>query len=166
MMEGKFRPNHFNGVATIVTKLFEIFIPDYCFFGEKDYQQVVIIKKIIETNFKETKMIICDTIREKNGLAISSRNCFLNKKKFMESAIIYKMLVFARNNINKINFRLLENIISKKINEISGFELEYLDFRDANSLKKISSINSKKHIRAFICVKVNGIRLIDNIELK
>ena len=165
-MEGKFRPNHFNGVATIVTKLFEIFIPDYCFFGEKDYQQVVIIKKIIETNFKETKMIICDTIREKNGLAISSRNCFLSKKKFMESAIIYKMLVFARNNINKINFRLLENIIAKKINEISGFELEYLDFRDANSLKKISTINSKKHIRAFICVKVNGIRLIDNIELK
>ena len=166
MMEGKFRPNHFNGVATIVTKLFEIFIPDYCFFGEKDYQQVVIIKKIIETNFKETKMIICDTIREKNGLAISSRNCFLSKKKFMESAIIYKMLVFARNNINKINFGLLENIIAKKINEISGFELEYLDFRDANSLKKISTINSKKHIRAFICVKVNGIRLIDNIELK
>ena len=166
VMEGKFRPNHFNGVATIVTKLFEIFIPDYCFFGEKDYQQVVIIKKIIETNFKETKMIICDTIREKNGLAISSRNCFLSKKKFMESAIIYKMLVFARNNINKINFRLLENIIAKKINEISGFELEYLDFRDANSLKKISTINSKKHIRAFICVKVNGIRLIDNIELK
>ena len=166
IMEGKFRPNHFNGVATIVTKLFEIFIPDYCFFGEKDYQQVVIIKKIIETNFKETKMIICDTIREKNGLAISSRNCFLSKKKFMESAIIYKMLVFARNNINKINFRLLENIIAKKINEISGFELEYLDFRDANSLKKISTINSKKHIRAFICVKVNGIRLIDNIELK
>ena len=166
IMEGKFRPNHFNGVATIVTKLFEIFIPDYCFFGEKDYQQVVIIKKIIETNFKETKMIICDTIREKNGLAISSRNCFLSKKKIMESAIIYKMLVFARNNINKINFRLLENIIAKKINEISGFELEYLDFRDANSLKKISTINSKKHIRAFICVKVNGIRLIDNIELK
>ena len=166
IMEGKFRPNHFNGVATIVTKLFEIFIPDYCFFGEKDYQQVIIIKKIIETNFKETKMIICDTIREKNGLAISSRNCFLSKKKFMESAIIYKMLVFARNNINKINFRLLENIIAKKINEISGFELEYLDFRDANSLKKISTINSKKHIRAFICVKVNGIRLIDNIELK
>ncbi len=166
IMEGKFRPNHFNGVATIVTKLFEIFIPDYCFFGEKDYQQVVIIKKIIKTNFKETKMIICDTIREKNGLAISSRNCFLSKKKFMESAIIYKMLVFARNNINKINFRLLENIIAKKINEISGFELEYLDFRDANSLKKISTINSKKHIRAFICVKVNGIRLIDNIELK
>ena len=166
IMEGKFRPNHFNGVATIITKLFEIFMPDYCFFGEKDYQQVIIIKKIIETNFKETKMIICDTIREKNGLAISSRNCFLSKKKFMESAIIYKMLVFARNNINKINFRLLENIIAKKINEISGFELEYLDFRDANSLKKISTINSKKHIRAFICVKVNGIRLIDNIELK
>ena len=166
IMEGKFRPNHFNGVATIVTKLFEIFIPDYCFFGEKDYQQVIIIKKIIETNFKETKMIICDTIREKNGLAISSRNCFLSKKKFMESAIIYKMLVFARNNIDKINFRLLENIIAKNINEISGFELEYLDFRDANSLKKISTINSKKHIRAFICVKVNGIRLIDNIELK
>ena len=166
VMEGKFRPNHFNGVATIVTKLFEIFMPDYCFFGEKDYQQVIIIKKIIETNFKETKMIICDTIREKNGLAISSRNCFLSKKKFMESAIIYKMLVFARNNINKINFRLLENIIAKKINEISGFELEYLDFRDANSLKKISTINSKKNIRAFICVKVNGIRLIDNIELK
>ena len=166
VMEGKFRPNHFNGVATIITKLFEIFVPDYCFFGEKDYQQVIIIKKIIETNFKQTKMIICDTIREKNGLAISSRNCFLSKKKFMESAIIYKMLVFARNNINKINFRLLENIITKNINEISGFELEYLDFRDANSLKKISTINSKKHIRAFICVKVNGIRLIDNIELK
>ena len=111
-------------------------------------------------------MIICNTIREKNGLAISSRNCLLSKKKFMESAIIYKMLVFAKKNINKIDFKLLENIIIKKINEISGFELEYLDFRNANSLKKISTINSKQNIRVFICVKVNGIRLIDNIELK
>ena len=166
VMEGKFRRSHFNGVATIVSKLFKLFMPDYCFFGEKDYQQVLIIKKIIENNFKDTKMIICNTIREKNGLAISSRNCLLSKKKFMESAIIYKMLVFAKKNINKIDFKLLENIIIKKINEISGFELEYLDFRNANSLKKISTINSKQNIRLFICVKVNGIRLIDNIELK
>ena len=166
IMEGEFRSNHFNGVATIVSKLFEIFKPDFTFFGEKDFQQALIIKKIINKTFKKTKLIICNTVREKNGLAISSRNQLLSEKKFINSAIIYKMLVFAKDNIGKISMQKLKKIIYSNINKLPGFELEYLDFRDTNYLKKVTNLNSNENIRVFICVIVDGVRLIDNIKLK
>ena len=94
ILEGKFRPNHFNGVATIVKKLFEIFEPYFVFFGEKDFQQTLIIKKIIYKFFPEINIIICPTIRDKNGLALSSRNKLISKNSLSKCGIIFELLQF------------------------------------------------------------------------
>ncbi len=166
VMEGKHRPNHFNGVATIVTKLFDIFKPDYTFFGQKDFQQVLIIKNIIEKKFKETKLITCKTVREANGLAISSRNRLLDHNDYVNSKIIYEMLVFAKDSFNKLKINEIKEHVSNKINSVPNFELVYLDFRNSNSLEKIISSKENQNLHIFICVKVNGIRLIDNIDAK
>lgn len=165
VMEGKYRPNHFNGVATIVTKLFEIFEPDFTFFGEKDFQQVLIIEHLINKKFPKINLVICNTVREKNGLAISSRNNLLNKKIYKKCGLIYDMLVYAKEHIRKKDIYKIKEHIIDKINSISSFELEYFDIRDSKFLEKIDILDKKQKIRAFICVKVDGIRLIDNMKL-
>ena len=166
VMEGKYRPNHFNGVATIVTKLFNIFKPDYTFFGQKDFQQVLIVKNIIEKNFNGIKLITCKTVRETNGLAISSRNRLLDEDDYVNSKIIYEMLVFAKDSLNKLKISEIKDYVSSKINSIPNFKLDYLDFRNSNSLEKIICSESNQNLHIFICVKINGIRLIDNINAK
>ena len=165
VMEGNYRPNHFNGVATIVTKLFEIFEPDFTFFGEKDFQQVLIIKYLISKKFPKINLVICNTVREKNGLAISSRNKLLNKKIYKKCGLIYDMLVFAKKHIREKDINKIKEHIINKLNAISSFELEYFEIRDSEFLEKIDILVKKQKIRAFICVKVDGIRLIDNMEL-
>ena len=165
VMEGNYRPNHFNGVATIVAKLFEIFEPDFTFFGEKDFQQVLIIKHLISKKFPKINLVICNTVREKNGLAISSRNKLLNKKIYKKCGLIYDMLVFAKKHIREKDINKIKEHIINKLNAISSFELEYFEIRDSEFLEKIDILVKKQKIRAFICVKVDGIRLIDNMEL-
>jgi pantoate--beta-alanine ligase len=166
VMEGKYRPNHFNGVATVVSKLFDIFKPDYTFFGQKDYQQVLIVKNIINKNFNGIKLITCKTVRETNGLAISSRNRLLDENDYVNSKIIYEMLVFAKDSFDKLKISEIKEHVSNKINSIPNFELVYLDFRNSNSLEKIICSEANQNLHIFICVKVNGIRLIDNIDAK
>ena len=165
VMEGNYRPNHFNGVATIVAKLFEIFEPDFTFFGEKDFQQVLIIKHLISKKFPKINLVICNTVREKNGLAISSRNKLLNKKNYKKCGLIYDMLVFAKKHIREKDINKIKEHIINKLNAISSFELEYFEIRDSEFLEKIDILVKKQKIRAFICVKVDGVRLIDNMEL-
>tara|TARA_B100001758_G_scaffold245801_1_gene259543 strand:+ start:1572 stop:2417 length:846 start_codon:yes stop_codon:yes gene_type:complete len=165
VMEGNYRPNHFNGVATIVAKLFEIFEPDFTFFGEKDFQQVLIIKHLISKKFPKINLVICNTVREKNGLAISSRNKLLNKKIYKKCGLIYDMLVFAKKHIREKDINKIKEHIINKLNAISSFELEYFEIRDSEFLEKIDILVKKQKIRAFICVKVDGVRLIDNMEL-
>ena len=164
-MEGKYRPNHFNGVATIVTKLFKIFKPDFTFFGEKDFQQVLIIKHLISKKFPKINLVICNTVREKNGLAISSRNNLLNKKIYKKCGLIYDMLVYAKEHVRKKDINKIKEYIIDKINSVLSFELEYFEIRDSKFLEKIDILDKKQKIRAFICVKVDGIRLIDNMKL-
>ena len=165
VMEGNYRPNHFNGVATIVAKLFEIFEPDFTFFGEKDFQQLLIIKHLISKKFPKINLVICNTVREKNGLAISSRNKLLNKKIYKKCGLIYDMLVFAKKHIREKDINKIKEHIINKLNAISSFELEYFEIRDSEFLEKIDILVKKQKIRAFICVKVDGVRLIDNMEL-
>ena len=165
VMEGKYRPNHFNGVATIVTKLFKIFKPDFTFFGEKDFQQVLIIKHLISKKFPKINLVICNTVREKNGLAISSRNNLLNKKIYKKCGLIYDMLVYAKEHVGKKDINKIKEYIIDKINSVLSFELEYFEIRDSKFLEKIDILDKKQKIRAFICVKVDGIRLIDNMKL-
>ena len=163
ILEGKFRPDHFNGVATIVKKLFEIFEPCFVFFGEKDFQQTLIIKKIIYKFFQEINIIICPTIRDKNGLALSSRNKLISKNSLSKCRIIFETLQFAKANYIKVDFVDLLVTIKSKIETIKNFELEYFEIRNEENLMIYNQNDYKKSFRGFISVKVEGVRLIDNL---
>jgi len=164
-LEGKFRSNHFNGVATIVSILFKLFQPLHAYFGEKDYQQTQIINKLIDLEKINVNMIICSTVREKNGLALSSRNKLLSIKNKEKSSIIFESLLFLKKAFNKnINKLYLEEIKST-INLFNDFEVEYLEVVNNKSLQIELELNEHESYRAFICVSVNGVRLIDNILL-
>ena len=164
ILEGIKRPGHFNGVATIVKKLFEIFNPNFVFFGEKDFQQTMIIQKIIDCYFEDIKMIICPTIRAKNGLALSSRNSLLSKKAKKNISIIYDSLLFAKQNFYKFSAKELKKIIKSNIEKNQGFLLEYFELRCSKTLKICNQENNQNSsCRAFICVIADGVRLIDNL---
>jgi len=164
ILEGIKRPGHFDGVATIVKKLFEIFNPNFVFFGEKDFQQTMIVQKIIDSYFKNIKMHVCPTIREKNGLALSSRNSLLSKQVKKNISIIYDSLLFAKQNFYKFSQEELKKIIKINIEKNKGFFLEYFELRCSKTLKICNSENKKNsYCRAFICVIADGVRLIDNL---
>ena len=165
VLEGKYRKNHFNGVATIVSKLLHLFKPKNVYFGEKDYQQVLIIKNLIKFEKIKVKLILCPTIREKNGLALSSRNKLLSSDQRNSLSIIYKSLKYIAENFTKSDFKSIRKNIINKIEEIKSFKVEYLEIADANTLEICDKINPKKSHRAFICVSINKVRLIDNILL-
>ena len=165
-LEGKYRNNHFSGVGTIVSKLFNIFKPTKAFFGEKDFQQTRIIDRLIKIKKFQTELIICPTIREKNGLALSSRNALLSTENKNKAAIIYKTLIYFKENLSKSTFQKIYNDCKKEINSLDDFELEYLEITENETLKKVKKIEANKSFRIFICVLVNGVRLIDNILVK
>ena len=164
ILEGIKRPGHFDGVATIVKKLFEIFNPNFVFFGEKDFQQTMVIQKIIDGYFEDIKMIICPTIRAENGLALSSRNSLLSKKAKKNISIIYDSLLFAKQNFYKFSAKELKKIIKSNIEKNQGFLLEYFELRCSKTLKICNQENNQNSsCRAFICVIADGVRLIDNL---
>jgi len=160
-MEGEFRNNHFQGVATVVELLLDIVKPDRAYFGEKDFQQLQIIKGL-KTNIK---IIGCETQREKSGLALSSRNNKLSSKSKKVASNIFKSLTFLKSNISNYNIKDLTNTVIDNINSFDQMNLEYLIIADEDKLVPTDSINFKKKYRAFISVFVDGIRLIDNIAL-
>ena len=164
-LEGRFRVNHFNGVATIVSKLLELFKPSSIYFGEKDYQQTQIIKRLISLEKINVKMIICPTIREKNGLAMSSRNNLLSNFDKKNSSIIYNSLNILKNNFKNSDLAKIKKEIIYNINKNPNFKVEYFEIANAKTLQIDSVINPEKSYRAFICVLVNEVRLIDNILL-
>jgi len=160
-MEGEFRNNHFEGVATVVELLLDIVKPDTAYFGEKDFQQLQIIKSL-KTNIKITG---CETQREKSGLALSSRNNKLSLKSKKVASNIFKNLTFIKTNISNYKIEDLRTTVIDKINSFDQMNLEYLIIADEDKLVPTDFINSKKKYRAFISVFVDGIRLIDNIAL-
>ena len=165
VMEGKFRENHFNGVATIVTKLLTLFKPNFVFFGEKDFQQILIVQQIIDESFHGTNLVRCETIRNENGLALSSRNKLLNRKDYNNSNIIHHMLVFSKKNLMKIPYHKIKAHVTSEINKVENFKLEYFEIRDEKTLFEIKKNSNNTTLRAFISVKVNSVRLIDNYLL-
>ena len=164
-MEGKFRPGHFDGVGTIVKRLFEIVNPTRAYFGEKDFQQVQIVKKMVEKNHIPVVVISCPIFREINNLAMSSRNERLTLHEREEAGIIYKILNKAKakfsNNSAKKTTQWVENEFKKN----KTFTLEYFEIADEETLTTCNRKNKNKNYRAFIAVFVNNIRLIDTISL-
>lgn len=165
VMEGKFRIGHFDGVGTVVKRLFEIVKPDNAYFGEKDYQQLTIVKKMVEIEKIPVNIIGCRISRELDGLAMSSRNKRLTEAERLEAPIIYKSLqkakaMFADNDIGKIKV-MVTDIFSD--NEI--LSLEYFEIADEATLLPADKKAEGKKYRGFIAVFADTVRLIDNIAL-
>ncbi len=164
-MEGKFRPGHFNGVGTIVKKLFEIVKPTNTYFGEKDFQQLQIVKKMVSKNHLQVNVIGCPIFREPNGLAMSSRNERLTEKQREEASLIYKTLVEAKEKFTIDSAKSVADWVKKVFEKNPTFELEYFQIADESTLLPCLRKNKNKKYRAFIAVFVNNIRLIDTISL-
>lgn len=163
-MEGKFRPGHFNGVGTIVKRLFEIVTPTNAYFGEKDFQQLQIVKKLVEKNDLPVNVIGCPIFREDNLLAMSSRNERLTADERKEASIIYKVLTEAKEIFQNSTPEETIKFVEESFKDNKRFELEYFVIADESTLLSIDhKINDKKY-RAFIAVFVNSIRLIDTIS--
>jgi len=163
-MEGKFRPGHFDGVGTIVKRLFEIVKPDKAYFGEKDFQQLQIIRKLVEKEKLDVEIIGCPIFREKNGLAMSSRNTRLSEKEKKEASIIYNTLIKAKEYFGTKSASEVSKFVKKTFSKSSMFDLEYFEIADEKTLLSCKRKNKNKKYRAFIAVFVNNVRLIDTIS--
>ncbi len=165
-MEGKFRPGHFNGVGTIVKRLFEIVTPTNAYFGEKDFQQLQIVKKMVSKNQLAVNIIGCEIFREANGLAMSSRNERLSKTEREQAAMIYQTLLEAKEKFQTQSCEEVKNWVKEVFQSNSIFDLEYFEIADEATLLPCVEQSKNKNYRAFIAVFVNNIRLIDTISLK
>ena len=164
-MEGKFRPGHFDGVGEVVKRLFENVKPTNAYFGKKDFQQLQIVKKLVEKLKSNVKIIGCEIFREKNGLAMSSRNERLTSEERADAKIIFETLtnakqLFGTKSVKEVS-KWVENIFEK----YPKFVLEYFEIADEKTLSSCKRKSKGKKYRAFIAVFVNSIRLIDTVSL-
>lgn len=164
-MEGRFRPGHFDGVGTIVKRLFEIVKPNNAYFGEKDFQQLQIVKKLAEKYRIPVNVVGCPIYREPNGLAMSSRNERLTIEERKNAAIIYKTITQAKKLFATKSAKGVTEFVTKTFEEYPDFELEYFQIADEATLLPCIRKNKTKKYRAFLAVFVNKIRLIDTISL-
>jgi pantoate--beta-alanine ligase len=166
VMEGKFRPGHFNGVGVVVAKLFNLVKPDRAYFGQKDLQQTVIIKKMAETLSFDVELVICDTLREESGLAMSSRNALLAESDKELAPMVFKSLQIAKDLYLKgINIVEIINKATEAIKLNSRFRLEYFELVDLDSLISLEKNEKKLPIAVCIACFLGEIRLIDNIVI-
>jgi len=166
LMEGKFRIGHFNGVGTIVKTLFEIIEPDKAYFGEKDFQQLQIIKKMVEKHKINVKIKGCAIYREEDGLAMSSRNIRLTPTQREAAPFIHKILKKVKKKFKTEEISIINNWVEKKFKEHPILDLEYFTIANEKTLETIETKEFSKKNRAFIAVFAGKIRLIDNIQLK
>ena len=165
-MEGKFRDGHFNGVGTIVKTLFEIVKPNVAYFGQKDFQQLQIIKKMVKKHHLNLKIKGCPIFREEDGLAMSSRNVRLNVELRKAAPFIYKTLKKARKKFKTKSAEKVVSWVENKFKKHPLLDLEYFTIADEKTLETLIHKESDKKYRAFIAVFAGDIRLIDNIKLK
>jgi len=164
VMEGAFRPGHFKGVAIVVKRLFEIITPDKAYFGEKDYQQLAIIKKLVEKENLDIEIVPCPTVREPDGLAMSSRNLKLSKDSRELAAMISWIL---RESVKRMKYKSPEELkewVYKKFNEIEQFKLEYFEIADEKNLQPVTEWDEKIGTLGFVAGYFDNVRLIDNIR--
>lgn len=164
-MEGAHRPGHFDGVGTIVKRLFEIANPTNAYFGEKDFQQLQIVKKMVKKHHLSVNVIGCPIFREENGLAMSSRNERLSLKAREDAALIYKTLKTAKEKFGTNSAKEITEYVENVFKQNAEFKLEYFEIADEEELISSAENKKDKKYRAFIAVFINNIRLIDNIAL-
>ena len=164
-MEGKFRPGHFDGVGTIVKRLFEIVKPDNAYFGKKDFQQLRIIQKLVENYNLPVNIVGCEIFRENDGLAMSSRNVRLKPEYRKVAPFIYKTLKTAKKQFGTKSAKEVTEWVTKQFDTQKLLKLEYFIIADETTLKTVKRKSNNLKYRAFIAVFADDIRLIDNIAL-
>lgn len=168
LMEGAHRPGHFNGVAQVVSRLFEITEPDAAYFGQKDFQQVTIIKELVRQSGYPVRIIVNPIVREEDGLAMSSRNALLRPEIRAASPVIFRTISQAAEMIRKNNISGTRDFVINSINNVPGFSVEYFEVADDETLEPVETVNEMqagKRYFACIAVRAGQIRLIDNIEI-
>jgi pantoate--beta-alanine ligase len=167
-MEGLYRPGHFNGVAQIVSKLLKITSPDYAYFGQKDFQQLAIVKDLVNQTGDKVEIIGCPIVREDDGLAMSSRNRLLDPLIRKKAGLIFKTLSEASRMMIKKDLPEIKDFVRTSVDSIKGFKTEYFEIVDDMTLipvnKKTEMIKGHSY-RGCIALKAGNIRLIDNIEM-
>jgi pantoate--beta-alanine ligase len=168
VMEGKYRPGHFNGVCQIVSKLFMIVGPDRAYFGEKDFQQIAVIRAMIKDQGFRLNLCSCPIVREVSGLAMSSRNSLLSENEFNVAACIYKVLNESTNAFDAQSVVDVKYSVINKLNAIPELNVEYYEIVDGYTLQSVSDWNESEYIVGCITVfcGIRPVRLIDNITYK
>ena len=166
VMEGFYRPGHFNGVAQIVSKLFDYVKPDKAYFGLKDFQQLAIIKELKNQQNLKTEIVDCPIIREKDGLAMSSRNLLLTNEERKNAPVIAATLIESCNFVPEWSVKKVADHVVNHINSVKGFEVEYFEIVNGNTLQRVDKWSDSNYIVGCIAVYVGKVRLIDNIIYK
>ncbi len=166
ILEGKYRPGHFQGVCMIVHRLLEIVRPSQLYLGQKDYQQCLVIKKLVELiGMKDTPVNVSPTLREKDGLAMSSRNTRLNAEERKRAPMIHESLLYIKNNRGKIPVGTLKKRATDQLTA-AGFKVDYVEIASADSLESVSEWEQHQSLVALVAAFNNEVRLIDNMPLQ
>lgn len=166
VMEGKMRPGHFNGVAQVVSKLFEMVTPDTAYFGEKDFQQVAIIREMVRQLNSPVRIVQVPIVREDSGLALSSRNMRLNEQQRMDAVTISRALFASRDAISENSVAETIEAVLSAVNAVPSLETEYFEIVDGDTLQSVQSWDESDYIVGCITVYCGDVRLIDNIIYK
>lgn len=164
-MEGKHRKGHFDGVGTVLSKFFEIIEPDKAYFGEKDFQQLQIVRKLVALEKIPVEIVACPILREKNGLAMSSRNERLSSKQFEEASVIHQILEEVREKSKTHSFSELDQMVAERFLQNGDIRLEYFEIANEETLKTEKRKKASAKYRAFIAAFSGDVRLIDNMPL-
>ncbi len=163
VMEGAFRPGHFNGVAVVVKRLFDLVQADKAFFGDKDFQQVAIVKQLVKQYCIPTQIIPCPIVREADGLAMSSRNVRLTAEERTQAAEISQTLFAAQKMTKTHSVQEVKDFVTQTINAVPALEVEYFDIVDDTNLQSVQSWSAAERIVGCVAVNVGAVRLIDNV---
>ncbi len=166
VMEGKFRPGHFNGVGQIVSRLFDIVKPNKAFFGEKDFQQLAVIRDLVKKLKYDIEVVACPIIREKDGLAMSSRNALLTDAHRKKAPIIAESLIESCNFAEANDVDNTKKFVIDRVNSVSELKVEYFEIVNGKTLQNINSWDECEFIVGCIAVFAGEIRLIDNVIYK
>jgi len=167
-LEGAVRPGHFRGVATVLTVLFNTVRPDFAFFGQKDAQQTLIVKRLVRDLAFDTEIVVLPTVREDSGLALSSRNSYLDGRERVAAAVLYRALLHAKEAYasGEHSARRLAEAVRAQIEIEPRAQLEYVSVADAETMEKLDKLSDDRPTLIAIAARIGGTRLIDNIVLQ
>jgi pantoate--beta-alanine ligase len=165
-LEGESRPGHFQGVALVVKRFFDIIEPDHAYFGQKDFQQTVLVQLLIQHFNLKVKLVVCPILREKNGLAMSSRNIRMNEAKRSNAGFLYQSLVKLKEATHHIPLQQAVKKTRKYLENLDGVKIEYLAAVNGFTMEEVAQLDDAPYIAVVTVVQFGGIRMLDNIIIK